>query len=62
MPSKDYLMLRSAACPEEPPEAASRRGARLEARTTLLQPLFLVRRSISYESRSSVSSYSPVSS
>jgi len=26
-------MLRSAACPEEPPQAASRRGARLEART-----------------------------
>jgi hypothetical protein len=40
MLSKDYLMLRSATCPEEPPQAASRRGARLEARTVLLQRLF----------------------
>jgi hypothetical protein len=36
MPSVKYLMLRSATCPEEPPQAASRRGARLEARTTPL--------------------------
>ena len=39
MPSVKYLMLRSATCPEEPPQAASRRGARLEARTTPVQPL-----------------------
>jgi hypothetical protein len=38
MTSRRYLMLRSAACPEEPPQAASK-GARLEGRTAAMQPI-----------------------
>jgi len=42
MPPKDYLMLRSAACPEEPPQAASRRGRVSKHATIQMQPLLVL--------------------
>jgi len=39
MQSKTFLMLRSAACPEEPPAGGVSKGARLEARTAATQPI-----------------------
>ena len=36
---KTSLMLRSAACPEEPPAGGVSKEARLEARTAAMQPI-----------------------
>jgi hypothetical protein len=43
MPSIASLMLRSAACPEEPPQAASRRGRISKHATTPMQRLLAFR-------------------